>query len=92
VRVEIHVRREDAPLVRGVVSALSDPAREAEARMLLRQRFAAPPMTDLKALRAAAPLEGIDLDRDTALGREIELLVQRFHGTAASSPSVQCPS
>jgi hypothetical protein len=73
VRVEVTVRREDASLVRCVAAALSDPAGQAEARRLLRQRFARPPKVSLKALLASAPLEGIDLDRDHDLGRDVDL-------------------
>jgi hypothetical protein len=39
VRIEVHVRRDDGPLVRSVVKALGDPDREREARALLRERF-----------------------------------------------------
>jgi len=73
VRVEVHVRKSDAALVRGVAEALSDPAREAEARALLRERFGTAPAKGLKALLAAAPLEGIDLTRERDLGRDIAL-------------------
>jgi len=73
VRVEVNVRKEDASLVRGVASALSDPAREVEARRLLRQRFVEPPKVDLKALLASAPLDGIDLDRSPDPGRDVDL-------------------
>lgn len=73
VRVEVQVRKEDAVLVRGVARALADPEREAEARALLRQRFAVPPAAGLKALLTAAPLEGINLDRDRDSGRPIDL-------------------
>jgi hypothetical protein len=73
VRVEVNVCKEDASLVRDVASALSDPSRQAEARRLLRQRFAAPPKVSLKALLASAPLEGIDLKRGRDLGREVDL-------------------
>ncbi len=73
VRVEVNIRREDASLVRGVASALCDPLRQAEARALLRQRFAAPPKVDLKALLASAPLDGIDLERNRDFGRDIDL-------------------
>jgi hypothetical protein len=72
VRVEVNVREEDAPLVRGV-AALADPLRQAEARLLLRRRFAEPPKKGLKALLASAPLDGIDLDRSRDLGRESDL-------------------
>lgn len=73
VRVEVNVRKEDASLVRRVASALSDPARQAEARKLLQQRFVEPPKVSLKALLASAPLDGIDLDRSPAPGREVDL-------------------
>lgn len=73
VRVEVNVRKEDAGLVREVAAALSDPARQADARKILRLRFAAPPKQSLKALLAAAPLEGIDLNRDRDFGRDVDL-------------------
>jgi len=73
VRVEVQVRKQDASLVRGVADALSDPAREAEARALLRERFGAAKAKGLKALLAAAPLEGIDLTRERDLGRDVVL-------------------
>ncbi len=73
VRVEVNVRKEDAGLVRQVAAALSDPARQAEARAVLRQRFVEPAKTSLKALLASAPLEGIDLDRGRDLGRDVDL-------------------
>jgi hypothetical protein len=73
VRVEVSVRREDASLVRGIAAALSDPLRRAEARILLGQHFAEPAKTDLKALLASAPLDGIDLDRSRDPGREVDL-------------------
>lgn len=71
VRVEVQVRKEDAALVRGVVDALSDPVREVEARRLLRDRFLES-SRDLKALLAAAPLDGVDLERSRDFGREID--------------------
>ena len=73
VRVEVSVRKEDAGLVRRIASALSDPSRQAEARKLLRQRFAELPKMSLKALLASAPLDGIDLDRHRDLGRDVDL-------------------
>ena len=73
VRVEVNVRKEDASLIRRVASALSDPSRQAEARKLLRQRFAELPKMSLKALLASAPLDGIDLDRHRDLGRDVDL-------------------
>jgi hypothetical protein len=73
VRVEVSVRKEDASLVRGVASALSDPSRQAEARRFLQQRFVESSTTDLKTLLASAPLDGIDLDRSPDPGRHVEL-------------------
>ncbi|HTY85708.1 MAG TPA: hypothetical protein VMB19_15915 [Silvibacterium sp.] len=73
VRVEISVRKEDAPLVRRVAAALTDPSRRTAARALLRQRFSAPAKLSLKELLASAPLEGIDLDRERDLGRDVDL-------------------
>lgn len=72
VRVEVNVSKDDASLVRHVAVALSDPARQAAARMLLRQRFAEPSKVSLKALLASAPLDGIDLDRGLDLGRDVD--------------------
>ena len=73
VRLEVHVRKEDASLVRGVVTALSDPSRESETRAMLRERFGDTKATGLKALLASAPLEGIDLSRQRDSGRDVEL-------------------
>lgn len=73
VRLEVHVRKDDAPLVRGIVKALGDPEHGAETRMLLQERFGAGPAKGLKALLAAAPLEGIDLTRSRDIGRDVDL-------------------
>ena len=63
-RVEIQVRKDDAALVRRVVNALNDPDQRTDVRNLLRDRFGATKARGLKELLAAAPLEGIDLERD----------------------------
>jgi hypothetical protein len=73
VRVEVNVHREDASLVRRVASELSDPSRRTEARRLLQERFFERPRVSLKALLASAPLDGIDLDRSPAPGRDVDL-------------------
>ena len=73
VRLEVHVRKDDAALVRGVVEALGDPKRETEARILLRERFGGGRIVGLKALLAAAPLDGIELTRPRDGGRDIDL-------------------
>ncbi|HTU02551.1 MAG TPA: hypothetical protein VMG58_12070 [Candidatus Sulfotelmatobacter sp.] len=72
VRLEIQVRREDAPLLRSVAGALAS-AEQDEARALLRERFAPRETRGLKALLAAAPLEGVDLERIRDTGRAVEL-------------------
>jgi len=73
VRVEVHVRKEDAALIRRVARALDDPQRAAEARAVLRAHFAPESARGLKALLAAAPLEGIDLTRSRDPGRSVDL-------------------
>lgn len=73
VRVEVRVRKEDASLLRNVAGALADPECATEARALLRERFAPRKFKGLKELLAAAPLEGIDLDRARDTGRAVEL-------------------
>ena len=72
-RVEVQVRGEDAPLVRAVAAALADPGRAAQARALLRGRFAPVPARSLKDLLASAPLEGVELDRPRDAGRAVDL-------------------
>jgi hypothetical protein len=71
VRVEVQVRKDDAALLRGIVKALTDPAREAGTRALLRERFGTADAIGLKALLAAAPLDGIDLTRERDLDRDV---------------------
>lgn len=73
VRVEVTVRKEDAPFVRGVAAALADPVRQVAARRVLHQGLLGTAAPDLKALLASAPLEGVDLDRDPDLGRDMDL-------------------
>ena len=58
VRVEVHVRKDDAALIRGVAQALSDPAREAEARALLREHFGANKAKIFKAFRRHTDVAG----------------------------------
>ena len=73
VRLEVRVRKSDAMLIRSLVEALADPAREAEARAAMREHFAAGTAKGLKALLAAAPLEGIDLRRARDRARDVDL-------------------
>lgn len=72
-RLEVKVRKDDAALVRNVVRALTTPEQEQRARTLLREHFGDGHIKGLKALLAAAPLEGIDLIRERDLGRAIDL-------------------
>ena len=73
VRLEVQVRMQDVDLLRSVAAALADSERAAEARALLRAKFGPPPADSLKALLAAAPLEGIDLERPRDTGRDVDL-------------------
>jgi hypothetical protein len=73
VRVEVQVCKEDAPLLRSVAGALSDPVLAAETRALLRERFPSRAVKGLKALLADAPLDGINLKRVRDTGRTNEL-------------------
>ena len=74
VRLEVQVRKEDAPLMRRVARALGDPVQADHTRALLRGRFGEAKAHGLKALLAAAPLEGIELERDRSdIGRPVDL-------------------
>ena len=72
-RLEVKVRKDDAPLVRNVVRALASPEQEQTARALLREHFGSRHAGGLKALLAAAPLEGINLSRGRDFGRDVDL-------------------
>ncbi len=72
-RLEVQVRKEDAPLVRDLANALSDPKRGPKTRAVLRQQLGAGKPKGLKALLAEAPLEGIEFERPHDLGRNTEL-------------------
>jgi hypothetical protein len=72
VRLDVHVRKDDAGLVRNVVRALTNPDQEQTARAVLRQHFRGQAV-GLKALLAAAPFEGIDLRRRRDFGRKADL-------------------
>jgi len=71
-RVELHVRTDDAKLLRQLAKALSTPDREREVRAALREQVAEY-RPDLKTLLASAPLEGVDLSREDDAGRNIDL-------------------
>ncbi len=72
-RLEVRVRKSDAVLIRGVAQALTDPERAADARALLQKQFGPAPVRGLKALLAAAPLEGIDLTRERDTDRGVAM-------------------
>ena len=71
-RLEVRVKQDDVALVKSVVEALADPAREGEARARLREQFGAARANGFKALLASAPLEGIDLRRERDFGRDVD--------------------
>ncbi len=71
-RLEVRVKQDDVALVKSVVEALADPAREGEARARLRDQFGVARAHGFKALLASAPLEGIDLRRKRDFGRDVE--------------------
>jgi hypothetical protein len=73
VRVEVQVRKDDAPLVRKVAQALSDPTRGREARAILSEKFGERRPKDFKELLASLPLDGIDLTREDDFGRDVDL-------------------
>lgn len=73
VRVEIQARKDDVSLLRRIAGALADPVRETEARRFLLDHFDDPQPGGLKVLLAAAPLDGIDLERSRDTGRSVDL-------------------
>jgi len=73
VRVEVQVRKEDAPLVREVAQALADPARHDAACVALKEHVAPASRPSFKSLISAAPLESIELERQQDFGRDIDL-------------------
>ena len=73
VRVEVHVRKDDAVLIRALSMALADPERGAQTRALLQDELSESRSRGLKALLEAAPLEGIELERTRDLGRHVDL-------------------
>ena len=72
-RLEVHVRKDDAALIRNVIRALANPDQERATRTLLREHFGTGQAQGLKSLLAAAPLEGIDLRRGRDFVRKVEL-------------------
>lgn len=73
VRVEVQVRKEDASLMREIACALSDPSRRETTRSALNKQITTSPAKSFKVLLASAPLDDIELDRQTDFGREDDL-------------------
>jgi hypothetical protein len=73
IRLEVHVRKDDAALVRGVMKALADPGAGRRSPRLAARALWSRQAEGLKALLASAPLEGIDLGRDRDFGRDVRL-------------------
>jgi hypothetical protein len=71
-RIELRAPKEDAPLLREIAAALCDPARAQSTRNTLRDLFAIYRAKGFKELLAAAPLEGVNLERDRGPGRAHE--------------------
>ncbi|MGD9615856.1 MAG: hypothetical protein AB7H90_05105 [Alphaproteobacteria bacterium] len=71
-RIELRAPAEDAALLREVAAALADPDRAAHTRIVLRELFAVYRAKNFKEFLAAAPLEGVDLERSRDTGREVD--------------------
>ena len=69
VRLELQVPSDDAALLRRVARALGDSKHAKEIRILMQNHFARRRIKGLKALLAAAPFEGLDLERARDTGR-----------------------
>jgi len=74
VRLEVQAPREDAPLIRRIASALRRERDDVAAvRARLNRALGSEDHLGLKELLAAAPLEGIGLERNRTPARPIEL-------------------
>jgi hypothetical protein len=71
-RVELRAPQEDAQLLREVAAALADPARATQTRRVLREQVSPYTGMSFKELLAAAPLEGVDLERSRDAARDID--------------------
>ena len=72
VRIELRAPKEDAPLLRDIAGALADPLQAARTRTALRELSVIQRARGFKELLAAAPLEGVDLERNSDTGREFD--------------------
>jgi len=74
VRLEVQASEADAPLLRALARALlHEPEKAALLRRQLRATMGTPEGEGLKALLAAAPLEGIEISCSRDPGRVIDL-------------------
>ena len=74
VRVEVQASEADAPLIRSLARALrEDPRKAAILRRQLRDTVGMGEAESLKALLAAAPLDGIEISRSRDRGRHVRL-------------------
>ena len=71
-RIELSIPRADAALFRQLAASISDAPSAAETRAFLRRRFPSTAKSTFKDYLAAAPLEGIDLERERDMGRDVE--------------------
>jgi hypothetical protein len=72
IRLEVSVRKDDAPLVRRIAGELNDPDRAPEFRSMLRKQLS-PAAPTFKELLERTPIDGLEFDRPRDLPREIEL-------------------
>jgi hypothetical protein len=72
-RIELRAPKEDAALLRALAGALADPTRAQQLRLALRRYVNPYAGMNFKELLAAAPLEGVDLERNPDTGRDIDL-------------------
>ena len=74
IRLEVETTKGDAALIRQVAKALrGDLIQATNVRGQLHRLLLATPQSDLKALLASAPLEGVDVSRQQDTGREVDL-------------------
>ena len=74
VRVEVQAPEGDAPLIRQLARTLREDSRKSvELRKQLHTIVGSPEKVGLKALLAAAPLDGIDLSRSEDPPRDVDL-------------------
>ena len=73
VRVEVQVHKKDATLVREIARALADPTRHDATYAALREHVTPASRPSFKSLISSAPLDGIELERQQDVGRDVDL-------------------